>query len=389
MKLLFYSPVFAPSVGGIETVVMSLARGLAQIRDADGRPEFEVIFVSQTPAGEFNDDLLPFKIVRRPSVGQLRRLIGSSDLIHIAAPCLLPLALALLSRQPVIVEHHGFQTICPNGNLLIVPDGVPCPGHFMAGRHLNCLSCHPTNKTLALKAWILTFVRRVLCGHVVANIMPTEWLGKQLGLPNTIIIPHGIAHLTPQNQCKHVSRPPLIVFQGRLVTTKGIDVLLRAAALLRSENRLFELVIIGDGPERDALQDLTRELQLSSYVRFAGRLDAAELESILEKAGIVVVPSLGGEVFGLVVAENMARGLAVVASDLGAFVEVLDGTGFTFPVGNFKDLAHQLEKLLDSAVLTSSLGSRARERVRDVYSLHGMVDGHAVLYKRISAAGRR
>jgi len=231
----------------------------------------------------------------------------------------------------------------------------------------------------------MTFVRRFLCGRVAVNIAPTEWLRGLLYLSKTIAIPHGLEPIASGVRSSQPSQPPTIVFQGRLVSTKGIRVLLDAAGILRSDNRSFELVIIGDGPERFALEELAQQMLLSTCVRFTGRLGPADLESNFAKASIVVVPSLGGEVFGLVVAENMSRGLAVVASDLGALTEILGDAGFTFRVGNATDLARQLGRLLDDSTLGLSFGVRARQRVVQRYPLSQMIDAHACLYRQICA----
>jgi glycosyltransferase involved in cell wall biosynthesis len=142
MKLLIYSHFFAPSVGGVETLVLSLARGLAGLSTAGGDPEFAVTLATQTPAGEFDDASLPFRVLRRPNLNHLWDCIRASDVVHAAGAALPPILLGLIARKPVVVEHHGFQTICPNGQLLIEPAGTPCPGHFMAGRHGECLRCN-------------------------------------------------------------------------------------------------------------------------------------------------------------------------------------------------------------------------------------------------------
>jgi glycogen(starch) synthase len=177
--------------------------------------------------------------------------------------------------------------------------------------------------------------------------------------------------------------PPRIVFQGRLVTTKGLPVLLEAASILSSENRAFEILVIGDGPERAAVQQLTEKLRLSSCVFFAGRIAAGDLDSAFAKGDIVAVPSLGGEVFGMVLAENMSRGLPVVASNLGSFAEVLGDAGLTFRVGDAKDLARQIMRLLDDPALASVLSLRARTRISDRYLQSHMVEAHAQLYRRL------
>ena len=384
MKVLLYSHFFLPSVGGTETIVFSIARGLADLRTTSGFSEFEITLVTQTPADAFDDRTLPFRVLRQPSLAQLWRLVRSSDVIHVAGPALYPLMLGLVMRKPVIIEHHGFQTICPTGQLFMERTGAPCPGHFMAGHHLECIRCRTDNNWLASwKLWSLTFVRRFLCARVAANVAPTEWLNGLIHLPNTMSIPHGLEAIASSAESPHRSEPPELVFQGRLVSTKGAGVLLEAARILRSSNRSFELVVIGDGPERYTLEELAQKMQLSPCVRFAGRLDITELESTFAKASIVVVPSLGGEVFGLVVAENMARGLPIVASDLGAFAEVLGDAGLTFRNGNASDLAHQLARLLDDPALGLSLGARAKQRVLHRYPLSRMIEAHARLYRQL------
>jgi glycosyltransferase involved in cell wall biosynthesis len=115
------------------------------------------------------------------------------------------------------------------------------------------------------------------------------------------------------------------VFVGRLVTTKGARLLLDAAFLLKNQHRLFQLIIVGDGPERAALENHARELSLLEQVQFSGRLPQWQVNALLNGAQIVVVPSLGGEVFGMVVAENMLRGFPVVASDYWAVPEKPSG----------------------------------------------------------------
>jgi len=145
-------------------------------------------------------------------------------------------------------------------------------------------------------------------------------------------------------------------------------------------------MVIGDGPERSAIEELGKKLQLSSFLRFVGRIVAADLDSTLAKASIVVVPSLGGEVFGLVLAENMSRGLPVVASDVGCFAEVLGDAGLTFRVGDARDLARQIARLLDNSGLRSVLGSRARRRILENYQRSRMIEVHAHLYRRLYSA---
>ncbi|MGB8477106.1 MAG: glycosyltransferase family 4 protein [Candidatus Acidiferrum sp.] len=383
MKLLIYSHFFAPSVGGVETIVLSLARGLAGLRAPGGEPKFEVTVITQTPADKFDDGGLPFRIVRRPSLIHLWDLIWASDTVHVAGPALAPLVFGLLAHKPVVVEHHGFQAICPNGQLLIETSGTPCPGHFMAGHPGECFRCNGGLGWFASRRlWLLTFVRRFLCRRVSMNVTPTAWLGGLLHLPRCIAIPHGLEFATaPPEQPRRSSHPPVIAFQGRLVGTKGIGILLQAASLLLAEKRAFELLIIGGGPERTALEQTSQESPLAGRVHFAGRLGGEQLEAALAKACVVVVPSLGGEVFGLVVAENMLRGLPVITSDLGAFVEVLGEAGLTFRTGDAAALARELARILDDPALAIRLAQLGRQRALEYCDFQRMLQAHARAYE--------
>jgi glycogen synthase len=390
VKLLLYSHFLAPSVGGVETIVLSLASGLAELRDSHGVPEFELTLVTQTPAQNYDDSSLPFRVVRQPSLVRLWRLVRAADVVHVAGPALAPLLLASLARKPLVVEHHGFQTICPNGQLVIEPAVKPCPGHFMAGHHAECLRCNAVHGWFtSSKLWVLTFARRFLCARAGANITPTKWLGGLVHLRRVATIPHGLEFANTANRRERLSGIPVIAFLGRLVTTKGVHVLLQAAKLLRGRNRPFELLIIGDGPERLALEQLARDSQVGGQTRFVGRLRDEQLESALLKACAVVVPSLGGEVFGLVVLENMLRALPVVASDLGPFVEVLGDSGLTFSADDAPDLAIKLGQLIDDPALADRLGKLARQRGRDHYKKSRMIEAHASVYEELFHTKRK
>ena len=120
-----------------------------------------------------DDSTLPFQVVRRPNFPALMRLVRAADVVHLAGPCFLPMLLGLLFRKQIVVEHHGFQVICPNGQLFYEPTQMPCPGHFMAGRHRQCLRCNARAGTVAsLKMWLLTFARRWLAHYAAVNVTP-------------------------------------------------------------------------------------------------------------------------------------------------------------------------------------------------------------------------
>lgn len=381
MKVLIYSHFFPPSVGGVETIVFSLADGLGK-----HRKDVSVTLVTQTPAGSFSDLNLTFKVVRHPGAYRLARLVRDSDIIHVAGPAISPVILSLLARKPVVVEHHGFQAICPNGQLLIASECKACPGHFMMGNHRACLRCNRgEGKLTSYKLWLLTFLRRFLCQNVSANVSPTGWLASLLQLRRIIVIPHGLGPMEQRSGVVATGDKPIIVFQGRLVTTKGARLLLEAGRILLERGYSFRILLIGDGPELSALEEFARESGLTDRVQFLGRLDPHQLEAAFLDAYAVVVPSLGGEVFGLVVAENMRRGLPVIAADIGALAEVLGDGGLTFRGGDVPDLVDKLIQLLNDPALSAKFGHAGQLRILNQYSEVGMLQHHLSLYERLLA----
>jgi len=148
VKLLIYSHYFTPSVGGAETIVTLLARKLSEVHIAQRNNEkVEVTVATQTPASHFDDRTFPFRVVRTPSLFQLWRLIRWADVMHLAGPSLAPMLLAKLAGRPYLVEHHGYQAICPNGVLIHQPDRAVCPGHFQAHNYAACIRCQRQEMT--------------------------------------------------------------------------------------------------------------------------------------------------------------------------------------------------------------------------------------------------
>ena len=384
MRILIYSHAFAPKVGGVETIVMSLARGLTRSSEAQGGKRPNVTVVTPTPSEGFDDESLPFPVVRQPSPWQSLQLLWAADVVHLAGPSFLPLLLGLLLHKRVVVEHHGFQAVCPNGQLHYEPTQMPCPGHFMARRHWECLRCNAKQGGLrSLKMWLLTFPRRWLCRRVARNIAPTRWLSTLLELPRTVTVPHGIRN-DLGGVATETLRPPLtFVFIGRLVGTKGAHILLQAARRLKDKGLKFRLKIIGEGPERSRLEAQAEALRLQDDVTFLGYLPPVELEETLAEAMAVVVPSLSGEVFGLVAAENMMDGRLLIASDIGALAEVVGDAGLRFPPGDAERLADCMQEVLESPELRAELGRKARERAVRLFALGRMVQEHRLLYRRL------
>jgi glycosyltransferase involved in cell wall biosynthesis len=139
-----------------------------------------------------------------------------------------------------------------------------------------------------------------------------------------------------------------ITVVGRLVPYKRVDLVIRALARLRASHPTLELVVIGQGPEMAALQDLVPELGVEAHVDLRGFV-ASHTDVLAAMAGSSAFVSASEiEGFGIVLVESMALGVPYVASDIPAFREVTAGGvgGRLFRVGDEEDLVRQLDELL-------------------------------------------
>jgi len=369
-------------MGGLERITFELASGLAEwsARESDAET-LDVTVVTRTAGNLSEDGKLPFRVVRRPGLYELVTLVRENQLLHLAGPAILPLAFGLLMGKSVAIEHHGFQTICPNGQFFHVPTRRLCKGHYMAGHYTECFECNlsEVGPGRSAKMLLLTPFRRWLAKRAGANITPTAWLATVLKLPRVRTVYHGISLTCDNNTANTVC--PTFAFQGRLVSTKGAGILLEAAKQLRAEGAAFLLKIIGDGPERRRLE--AQAEPLGPIVQFLGHLPDESLARALSDVSAVVVPSLAGEVFGLVVAENMLRGKVLIVSNISPLKELVGDTGLITLAGNAEDLASCMRRVIEDPSLIPSLGSAAQERATHLFGRRGMIQSHLAVYQGI------
>lgn len=381
MRVLVYTHSFEPVVGGAEKFVLLLAAGLVE-------RGYRVTVATPAPAGDFDDAALPYPVVRRPTLAALARLVRDADVVQLAGPTLAALGLALLARRPVVIEHHGYQAICPNGLLLQEPAKTACPGHFMAGRYRECLRCTRADGTAAasLRLVALTAVRRWLCRRAGANVAISGHVAARLALPRSRTVRYGLPAPGPSAAAAPAPAParPVFAYVGRLVSEKGLPLLVEVAARLHAEGRDFALRFIGDGPERAALERLVRARGIDSRVEFTGFLRGAALAGALGEVTAVVMPSIWEETAGLAAIEHMQIGRLVVAADIGGLGEVVGDAGLRFAPGDAGALAERLRQIVDPGLDVAALGERARRRAAAEFSLDRMLDGYCAEYERLA-----
>jgi glycosyltransferase involved in cell wall biosynthesis len=201
-------------------------------------------------------------------------------------------------------------------------------------------------------------LRRIVAGSDCVTVISTftgERLKELVPGANSVVIPFGAAAVAkqrdardPPTRSRSAADPFNLLFVGRLVRRKGVDVLLNAAATLRGDSRLH-IHIVGDGPERVALVDESRRLGLDSVVTFEGAVSTDELRNFFENCDALVLPAIvtqSGETEGLgvVLLEAMSYGKPVIASAAGGITDIVtDGhTGLLVPPGDSAALARAM-----------------------------------------------
>jgi rhamnosyl/mannosyltransferase len=175
---------------------------------------------------------------------------------------------------------------------------------------------------------------------------------------------------------------PLVLFVGRLVYYKGVDVLLEA---LRSTERA-RLAIVGVGPLQAQLMAHAQALGISERIRFLGAVSGARLRSLYKCARFLVLPSVApSEAFGMVQLEAMAASRPVISTDLKSGVPYVNQhgvTGMIVPPADPRALAAAMQRLIEDPHYAQRLGEAAERRVVAEFHVDRVIDAHIELYAR-------
>jgi len=239
--------------------------------------------------------------------------------------------------------------------------------------------------------WLRRNLRRADAIASTSRAMAQQVRRLLPGCGDIAITPFGVdtERFTPRPQ----AHEGLVIGTVKTLAPKyGIDVLLRAMALLLAQGRAgLALHIVGGGPQQQALQALAAELGIAAQVRFVGAVPHADVPQWLNRFDIYVAASrLDSESFGVAVLEASACGLPVVVSDAGGLPEVVDHgrTGLVVPRDDPAALAAALARLLQAPEERQRLGDAGRQHVLQHYAWQASVDHMLACMQRVATAGR-
>lgn len=350
-------------VGGGEESLLTLLKGLDRSRWS---PRVVVpgegVVAARCRALGLSTHVIPLPSLRRPGPAMLQ-------------------SLAAMRR---LVQETGATLLHANGSRAMFYAGL-------AGRrtgrpviwHLRILEADPTldwllvrlaTRTIANSAAVRERLRRWPLAHARCSVVPN-------GLDLDSFLPSRESERVRQS-LGLAPTDRVVGNVGRLVPFKGHRYLLEAFAILRLTCRELRLLIVGDGPEREALERQARALKVAQDVHFPGhREDVADLLSVME---VFVLPSLA-EHFGRVLVEAMAMERPVVATAAGGVPEVVEEkvTALLVPPGDAGALAGAIQTLLNDPVRARAMGQAGRRRVEEQYTLRRHAEQIEAVYREV------
>ncbi len=218
---------------------------------------------------------------------------------------------------------------------------------------------------------------------VVANSQGLRTLAQRFAPEVPIaVIPNGVDPQRFRPPSHRAWLPPRLLFVGRLVYQKGLDVLLQALAALPREQD-WHLTLVGDGPYRATLEQQATTLGLRARLTFVGWQPPERIPTFYAAANLFVFPSRD-EGMPNAVLEAMAAGLPVVATAIAGNEELLTPqTGRLVPPGDADALRATLHTLLPEAEVRQTLGAAARQRVLAHYTWDAVAEQYEALLERI------
>ena len=333
--------------GGVQEHIRNLAEALIDLghevsvispADDDGALPDYVVPTGRAVAVPYNGSVT--RLAFGPlSANRVRKWVrdGDFDVLHVhepAAPSLSLLA-CWVADGPIVATMHG---------------------------------ANPRSRALHVAEPILRSALEKISGRIAVSEAARTTLVEHLG-GDAVLIPNGVT-VSRYEKAEPLPGWPgaggAIGFLGRIdEPRKGLSVLMRAFAVIGRERPELRLLIAGPGEAAEAMAKLPAALR--DQVVLLGQVSETVKVQVYHSVDVFCAPNTGGESFGVVLAEAMAAGAPIVASDLDAFRRVLRGgrAGELFENGNADDLAAAIGRLLDDPERRASLSAAASAAVRD------------------------
>jgi len=382
--------------GGAEHMTLTLRDGLrarghaAEFFSSRARPLPLPIVADHTCFGTMGPARRVTQAANPMAAAALRRTVRrfKPDVIHcrMFLAQLSPMILPVLRSIPSLLHVVNYDLICPL-NTKVLPDGSPCRDRQGAACRANGCMGLPGRARAAVQQRL--WRRWEDCFNLI--VTNSQWVRQRLigdGQRADLVVWNGVPVTAPRPP---LAGPPAVSFVGRLIPKKGVDVLLRAMSRVIEQLPEARLLVVGDGPQRAALEAQAASLGIASNIRFLGHLKREQMEEAVGGAWVQAAPSVWEEPFGLVGAEALMRGTAAVVTDAGGLAEqvVPEEHGLHVPPGDDQALAGALLRLLSDRALAERLGAAGRDHAMRHFAEDRVVERFIELYAGLIAGRSR
>jgi glycosyltransferase involved in cell wall biosynthesis len=293
----------------------------------------------------------------------LFKLVGNRknvDIIHAHSHLFLSTNLCALMRaigsSPLVISNHGLMS-------------ASAPVWF------NKLYLQTIGK------WTLNRADKIIC-YTEGEKDKIENLG--ISCNKIAIIHNGVdtALFTPRGSDR-VANKKQVLWVGRHVQGKGVEYLVEAFARVIKKDPDTHLVLVGDGPEKNAIEERIKKLHLQTSVTLIEYLDNGELPLIYKNSDVFVLPSLM-EGVPRTILEAMACGVPVVTTDhLTHLAPIIEGSGLMVPPKDPQGLSEAILTILKDSSIAERMGKRARAKIEQDYSWEDTVRRTLELYESV------
>lgn len=357
LHVLEVNKFYPPHIGGIETVIAHRAEYLATCSEI----ELKVLVCQEHGRGIMEQQAGNFEVIRCGSLGVFRSCPISFSFFG---------KFFELAKWADVIEFH---MPFPLGDLACLLSRCQCK--VVISWHSDVI-----RQKYLLKFYqpiLKKFLQRADCiltateGHIRGSAFLPEFRNKCKVIPYPIKIADYeiVSHQPILSSRLHSHEHIKLLFVGRLVYYKGVDILIKA---FRSVHNC-ELFLCGTGVLEPELRSLAKNLD----VHFLGKLSDIDLKAAFADCDIFILPSVeNAEAFGIVQQEAMIYGKPVINTSLPTgvpYVSIHEVTGLTVKPGDTQALAEAIQKLADSPELRKIYGENARKRVYDFYESNSVM----------------
>lgn len=368
MRIVQISPYSWDAPGGVQVHIRQLSRHLQQ-------RGHEVLVLAPGDRAGFREDA---RVMGRPIPV---RVNGSVARVCISPRSSRVVRKALETFAPDIIHVHD--PLAPSTSMLAVRHAnAPVVATF----HSYFARDHFEGRVYTAIAPLLRPIWRRIDARIAVSEAALESVCSRMGRADVQIVPNGAdIDVFATARAAHLPAGRKLLFVGRLEPRKGFPVAVRAFAELAPEYPDLRLVVVGDGAEKHAVNDLPPALR--SRVHMMGKVSYEALPTYHQGSDIFISPATGSESFGIVLVEAMAAGLPLVASDIAGYREVArhGKEGLLVTPSDPTALAQGVRVLLDDPAFAARLGDNGYRRSR-AFAWDRIIDRLEVVYESLRPA---